>query len=239
MSESHRRSKFFLYASYALLVIVLIGFSPTFYLRAFFDVPAIPLYVYGHGAALTAWFIWFCVQTTAVNNGRVDLHRRLGAVGVTIGITVLLTGATAAMGLAPRLLEKYGNIDSDFSRIAGVVWGNIGMLVAFTGFVVAAVLNRRKPEIHKRLMYLASIGIILPAFGRIAKFPMIDLPEPPLVFAGLLTFLVLLGIFDRTNNGSVHRVTWIGGIVLFANLTFFGLVMPMTAVGRAFILALT
>ncbi len=228
-----------MYISIALLVIVLVGFSPTFYLRTFFDVPDIPLYVYGHGAALTAWFIWFCVQTTAVNNGRVDLHRRLGAVGVTIGILVLISGTAAAMGLAPRLLEKYGNIDSDFSRIAGVVWGNIGMLVAFTGFLVAAVLNRRKSETHKRLMYLASIGIILPAFGRIAKFPMIDLPEPPLVFAGLLTLLMLLGIFDRTSNGSVHRVTWIGGIALFASLIFFGLVVPTTASGRAFVLALT
>ena len=167
------------------------------------------------------------------------MHRRLGAVGVTIGILVLISGTAAAMGLAPRLLEKYGNIDSDISRITGVVWGNIGMLVAFTGFLVAAVLNRRKSEIHKRLMYLASIGIILPAFGRIAKFPMIDLPEPPLAFAGLLTFLVLLGIFDRTNDGSVHRVTWIGGIALFASLIFFGLVVPTTASGRAFVLALT
>jgi len=239
MPELQRRSKFFMYVSIALLVIVLVGFSPTLYLRAFFDVPDIPLYVYGHGAALTAWFIWFCVQTTAVNNGRVDLHRRLGAVGVTIGILVLISGTAAAMGLAPRLLEKYGNIDSDFSRIAGVVLGNIGLLVAFTGFLVAAVLNRRKSEIHKRLMYLASIGIILPAFGRIAKFPMIDLPEPPLAFAGLLTFLVMLGIFDRTNNGSVHRVTWIGGIALLAILIFFGLVVPTTAPGRAFVLALT
>ena len=127
MPEIQSRSKFFMYVSIALLVIVLVAFSPTFYLRAFFDVPAIPLYVYGHGAALTAWFIWFCVQTTAVNNGRVELHRRLGAVGVTIGILVLISGTAAAMGLAPRLLEKYGSIDSDFSRIAGVVWGNIGM----------------------------------------------------------------------------------------------------------------
>jgi hypothetical protein len=237
--ESHRRSEFFLYVSYALLVIVLIGFSPTYYLRAFFDVPAIPLYVYGHGAALTAWFIWFCVQTTAVNYGRVALHRRLGVVGITIGILVILSGTVSAMGLAARLLEKYGNIDSDIFRITGVVWGNIGMMVAFTGFLVAAVLNRRKSEIHKRLMYLASIGIILPAFGRIAKFPMIDLPEPPFVFGCLLMLLGMLVIFDKKNRGSVHRVTWVGGIALFANLIFFGLVVPMTAFGRAFIIALT
>ena len=239
MPEIQSRNKFFMYISIALLVIVLVGFSPTFYLRTFFDVPDIPLYVYGHGAALTAWFIWFCVQTTAVNNGRVALHRRLGVVGITIGILVLLSGAAAAMGLAPRLLEKYGNIDSDISRITGVVWGNIGMLVAFTGFLVAAVLNRRKSEIHKRLMYLASIGIILPAFGRIAKFPMIDLPGPPFVFGCLLMLLGMLVIFDKKNTGSVHRVTWVGGIALFANLIFFALVVPMTAFGRAFVLALT
>jgi hypothetical protein len=239
VAESHRRNNFFLYVSYALLVIVLIGFSPTYYLRAFFDVPAIPLYVYGHGAALTAWFIWFCVQTTAVNYGRVALHRRLGVVGITIGILVILSGTVSAMGLAPRLLEKYGNIDSDIFRITGVVWGNIGMMVAFTGFLVAAVLNRRKSEIHKRLMYLASIGIILPAFGRISGFPMIDLPEPPFVFGCLLMLLGMLVIFDKKNTGSVHRVTWVGGIALFANLIFFGLVVPMTAFGRAFIFALT
>jgi len=55
----------------------------------------------------------------------------------------------------------------------------------------------------------------------------------------LLTFLVLLGIFDRTNTGSVHRVTWVGGIALFASLIFFGLVVPITEFGRAFVLALT
>ena len=239
MLESNRRSKFFLSVSYALLVIVLVGFSPTFYLRTFFDVPAIPLYVYAHGAAMTAWFVWLCVQTTAANSGRVALHRRLGAIGITIGILVLLSGAAVALGLAPRLLEKYGNIESDLPRIVGVVWGNLGTLAAFAGFFLAAVLNRRKPEVHKRLMYLASIGIILPAVGRIAGFPLIDLPEPPLAFASLLTFLVMLGIFDRKNIGSVHRVTLVGGMALLASLIFFGLVVPLTEFGRAFVLALT
>ena len=156
MPQLQHRNRFFLYVSYALLVIVLVGFSPTFYLRAFFDVPSIPLYVYAHGAALTAWYIWLCVQTTAVSTGRIALHRSLGVIGIVFGTLVLLSGTAAALELAPRLLLKYGNIDSDLPRIVGVVWGNIGLLVAFAGFFVAAVLNRRKPEIHKRLMYLAS-----------------------------------------------------------------------------------
>lgn len=239
MLESHLRGKFFLYISFALLLIVLLGFSRTFYLRAFFDVPAIPLYVYAHGAALTAWFIWFCVQTIAVNRGRVDLHRRLGAIGITIGILVLLSGAAAALGLAPRLLQKYGNIDADLPRIAGVVWGNIGMLVTFTGLVIAAVLNRQTAEIHKRLMLLASIVISLPAFGRIAKFPIVDVPEGPFAFAGLLLLLMTLAIFDKIDNGRVLRVTVVGGCAMLAILIFFGFAISTSTFGRTFVLALT
>ncbi len=239
MPETNRRSNFFLYTSYVLLVIVLLGFSPTFYLRAFFDVPAIPLYVYAHGAAMTAWFIWLCVQTTAVFSGRVALHRKLGTIGMTLGALVLLSGVFTAIKLAPRLLEKYGNIDSDTPRIAGVVWGNLAGLVAFGGFLFVAFLYRHKPEIHKRLMLLASIAVTLQALGRIAKFPMIDLPEGPFALLSLLMLLVMLGIFDKRNIGSVQPVTWIGGSTLLAILITFGLVIANSAFGRAFVLSLT
>jgi hypothetical protein len=49
-----RRSRFFVVMSIVLLLIVFTGFSRTFYLRAFFDVPPIPAHVYLHGALLTA-----------------------------------------------------------------------------------------------------------------------------------------------------------------------------------------
>jgi hypothetical protein len=235
----NRRSNFFLYTSYALLAIVLLGFTPTFYLRAFFDVPAIPTYVYVHGVAMTAWFVWLCVQTTAVFNGRVALHRKLGMIGMTIGAVVLLTGAITAVKLAPRLLEKYGDIESDLPWIAGIVWGNIAGLVAFGGFLFLAFLYRQKPEIHKRLILLASIAVTLQALGRISKFPMIDLPEGPFALLSLLTLLVILGIYDKRRLGSVQRVTWIGGCALLATLITFGFVIANTAFGRAFVLVLT
>ena len=159
-------------------------------------------------------------------------------IGVTIGAVVLLSGAITAVKLAPRLLEKYGDIDSDLPRIAGIVWGNLAGLVAFGGFVFLAFLYRQKPEIHKRLMLLASIAITLQALGRIAKFPMIDMPEGPFALFGLLTLLVTLGIYDRRRVGSVQRVTWIGGCALLAILITFGFVIANSAFGRAFVLAL-
>ena len=113
------------------------------------------------------------------------------------------------------------------------------MLVAFTGFVVAAVLNRQRAEIHKRLMLLASISISLPAFGRIAKFPIVDVPEGPLAFAALLVLLITLAIFDKIDNGRVLRVTVVGIFAMLAILIFFGFVISTSTFGRTFVLALT
>jgi hypothetical protein len=188
---------------------------------------------------MTAWFVWLCVQTTAVFNGRVALHRKLGMIGVTIGAVVLLSGTITALKLAPRLLEKYGDIESDLPWIAGIVWGNLAGMVAFGGFLFLAYLYRQTPEIHKRLMLLASISITLQALGRIAKFSMIDLPEGPFVLLGLLMLLVMLGIFDKRSIGRVQRVTWIGGCALLAILITFGFVIANSAFGRAFVLSLT
>jgi hypothetical protein len=136
------------------------------------------------------------------------------------------------------LLEKYGNIDADIPGIAGIVWGNLAGMIAFGGFVVAAYLYRQKPEIHKRLILLASIAITLQALGRIANFPLIDMPEGPFALMGLLLLLVMLGVFDKRNIGSVQRVTWIGGCALLTILIFFGFVISNTSFGRAFVLVL-
>jgi hypothetical protein len=76
-TRAARQGRFFLSMSAVMLCIVLVGFAPTFYLRAFFDVRPIPIYLYVHGAVLTGWFIWLLVQTSLVSARRVDLHRRL------------------------------------------------------------------------------------------------------------------------------------------------------------------
>ena len=51
--------KFAVGMAVALFAVNFAGFVPTFFLRPFFDVPEVPLYLYLHGAVGTAWFLLF------------------------------------------------------------------------------------------------------------------------------------------------------------------------------------
>ncbi len=74
--QTRSRDRFFLAMSGLLLLILVVGFSRTLYLRLFFEVPPIPSYLHIHGATVTAWFVWLVVQASLVNVNRIDVHRR-------------------------------------------------------------------------------------------------------------------------------------------------------------------
>jgi hypothetical protein len=60
------RSRFFLVMSGVLLLVVLVGFARTLYLRPLFDVLPVPGYLILHGAVTTAWFVGVSLQTSLV-----------------------------------------------------------------------------------------------------------------------------------------------------------------------------
>jgi len=85
-----RWRSFFLLLAAVLLVGLLAGFARTFFLRGFFDVPPLPMYLYGHGAVLTSWFVLVFIQASLVSARRLDVHRRLGVAGAVIAALVVL-----------------------------------------------------------------------------------------------------------------------------------------------------
>jgi hypothetical protein len=238
MTDWPRPSRFFLLASYALLAIVLVGFAPTFYLRDWFGAPGFPGYVFAHGVILTAWYGWFCVQTTAVALGRVDLHRRLGAIGIVLAVPVVVSGAAVALGYGPRMLGLYGAAGTDATRVAMVVWGNLGMLAAFVVFLAAAVFLRRRADVHRRLMFLAAVSLVPPALARIARNPWMALPEQVIIGGGLAVLLLALALTDHRQLARPHRATLIGGGALGGVLAV-SVAIGRTDIGRslAFLLA--
>jgi hypothetical protein len=78
--------------------VLIVGFAPSLYLRAFFDVPPIAGYLHVHGAVVTSWFVWLVLQTSMVRTGRTATHRRLGVIGAVIAVLVVFAGPMATVG---------------------------------------------------------------------------------------------------------------------------------------------
>ena len=88
--------RFYLSMGLATLAVVVIGFTPSFYLRGVVPayepfLPLTPLVVL-HGSLFSAWILFFLSQVSLVSAGRLDLHRRLGAVGALLAGAMIFVG---------------------------------------------------------------------------------------------------------------------------------------------------
>jgi hypothetical protein len=91
--------------------------------------------------------------------------------------------------------------------MAQVVWGNLVSITVFAGLVAAALLLRRNPDTHKRLIVIASIAIVGPALARISRWPVFGGEDGPFIPAVLLALLVAVIVHDVVTTRRVHKAT--------------------------------
>lgn len=237
--------RFYVGMSGALLLIVLIGFAPSLYLRPFFEIPerlrsagqpTYPAYLLVHGIVLTAWYVGFFAQTSLVAVRRTDLHRRLGWAIAGLAVTVLVLNLMVTLAFVPRLRALGINVEAAMAGLSGIVWQNLAALLCFAIFLPAAIVLRRRPETHKRLMLLASISIVQPAMARISRWSVFDGLDPVLFsLGGLLLLLLALALYDLISTKRLHPVTLLGGSFFFGSRLFAILVISTSEFGRAFV----
>ena len=212
-AQTRSRDRFFLGMSVLLFLILLAGFSRTLYLRLFFEVPPIPSYLHVHGATVTAWFVWVIVQASLVNVNRIDVHRRIGMLGALIGAAVIPAGLVATLQLVARRPEIGLSFEQAPWFITWIVWANFHRLLGFVAFLGTALMLRRRTDIHKRLMLLATISLMPPPLARIAQNLgwMLEQETTFVTVTWLLLLLPLL-IHDLATSKRVHPATAIGGL---------------------------
>jgi hypothetical protein len=234
------RSKYFLGVAVLLMAVVLTGFGRTFFARPFFVVPPIPWYLFLHGFVLASWFVLLVAQTVLVAAHRTDVHRRLGILGGIIAVALLCVSLVAVLGFPGHVKADVLSIDETFpvevSR--AVVWTDLASLLIFSTFVATALYWRRRSDVHKRLMLLASMAILGPAVARI-----LSLLAPPPALGAAIQFLALVGLpltvvlYDLLSTRRVHRTT-IVGIAATLVATFSALAIANSGFGAAFVTAL-
>jgi hypothetical protein len=101
----------------------------------------------------------------------------------------------------------------------------ISIVVFFACTVALAIANVSRPDVHKRLMLVATISLLPPAFARLialaAGVPFSAGHPPPLAFSLLPSFasdlpLIAAIVWDRRRHAHVHRTYLIAGACLVA-----------------------
>jgi hypothetical protein len=187
---------FYLCMSLVLAALVLVGFSRTVNTNLFHANPPRPLLLWIHGSAFSTWMLFFIVQSSLVRARKVSVHRFLGWFGAALATAMVALGFTIAIVMArfDTLVLHQKGADA-FLPIPFVD------MVIFGSCMAMAIFWRKKPEYHRRLVFLASCQLMDAAIGRF------DFMFDHNLFYPALDLLIALGIArDWVVDGRVHKV---------------------------------
>ncbi len=216
------------YSSMAILlcVCVYIGFSPTYFQAGMMRAPLPSPILHIHGAVFTLWMLLFVVQAALISARRVKWHRSFGTVAFCLPPIMIVLGVIAAIDALHRGV-KIGPLDPAVSAAIPLIG-----IVGFTIVIYASWRARRRPDAHKRLILIATMGLVAAAFGR---FPWARIGLPPAAGAvtGLGILILILIIYELISIRRIHRSTMWAAPFVFASVAL-AVPIGMTPAWHAF-----
>ncbi len=204
-----RRDRLF-YTGMAIAVVITVfaGFARTYYLRPYFGTPPLTPLLHLHGIVFTSWLILLLTQTVLVTTNRTGLHRRLGMAGAVLAVLMILVGTATAI-IRAKIVEVPPGSPSPLVFLTIP----LGDMLVFAILAAAGFYFRRRGDMHKRLMLLATIAILPAATARL-PFAFIQ-QVGPLAFFGLADlFIVACLLYDLVSRRRFHHATIWGGLLI-------------------------
>lgn len=205
---------FYFFMSLLVAAVVIYGFSHTVDPYLIHAAPPRPRLLWVHAALFSAWVAFFILQSGLVRTRNVGVHRRLGWFGV--GLAVAMT----VVGFATAIVMRRFDLRLDPADAAGPGFLIVPFwdITCFTVFFWLAVNWRKKPELHRRLMLIATCALTSAAWGRV--------PNQAFAFVWFYSGvdgLILLGVLrDLIVTKTVNKVYWYA--------------LPALAVGQVFVM---
>lgn len=207
------RSRFYTAFAIALTAFIFVAFARTYYLRHWFDVPPITMLLHAHSIVFTAWVVLFAIQTRLIAKQNYRTHMQLGIAGIVLAALVVIFGfATAFVSAGAPRARPMGLNSQQFVLVP---------LVAITFFailVTAALLLRKRAQLHKRLMTLAMISVLGPPAARLIAVTQNGEYFGAIQVGVAVAFLLWCLISDWRKYRIVHPVYSIGGAILIVSL---------------------
>jgi hypothetical protein len=179
--------------------------------------PAYPLIVHVHALLFTGWLVLLTVQMLLVRGRRLDLHRRLGLVMAWLIPVMVVVALATAWTVQRQFAALPVPQDPQFLSI------NLTDMLGFATLAGAAILLRRDPSAHKRLMLLSLFYLSTAGFARLWLLTIG--PAGTDHFWGFFIAynmggniaIVLLGAYDLVTRGRLHPAYVAGAGWVLAN----------------------
>lgn len=215
-TQQRRRadSRFYVGMTIVLFAIVIAGFGPGI-VNTSTRLAPLTLMVGLHGLVFTAWLVLFMVQTALITSRKVGVHRRLGYAGALLAVLMIVTGYSTAISMARRGFDLSGDLNAAADPMMQLVF-MLGDLVAFAVLVGLGVAYRQRPDIHKRMMFLAMVGGLMsaPLAHVIGHVPALR-DKPAIILVPLVLLWVSHAVYDRLSFGRFHPVSVWGAVAIF------------------------
>lgn len=189
---------FYFLMSLLIAAVVVYGFSHSIDRSLIHAVPVRPWILYLHATVFSGWVLFFIMQSALVRVHKVSVHRTLGWFGVALGVMIPVLGISTAIVMA-RFFILHFHAEGAVPFLAI----QFNDMACFTVCFALAVLWRRKPEFHRRLILIATCVLTSAAFVR---FPGMGLATLGGGYVGV-DGLIFLGVLrDLIVNRRIHRV---------------------------------
>ncbi len=187
----------YFYFSMTLLMagLALWGFSHTVDARLLRAKPPRPLLLWFHGAAFSAWIMLFIAQSALVRVRKVSVHRTLGWFGAALAAIMVVSGFVVSVVMMRFDLTV---LRMNVASFLSVLWCD---MIIFGACMALAIYFRKRPEYHRRLVFVASCQLMQAAFVRFHYLGRHDLFYPA------LDVLIAVGMLrDVIADGRVNKV---------------------------------
>jgi len=158
---NNSNNKRYLHSSIASFVLLLTfaGFAQSYYLKKLFDSAPLSALLHIHGLVMTLWLLLFLLQVRLIAAGQLGWHRRVGMLGMGLGLLAMGIGIATAIDSARRVQAEIGGLSFLATSLGG--------LLVFVTLVMLGYIYRRQRDFHSRFMLLANLSILAPAIARL------------------------------------------------------------------------
>ena len=205
--------KFYSRMALSLVLLVLLGFGPSFYLKGIVPAyprpnPTLPPTVILHGSVFTLWMLAIVAQTQLISAKKHAVHMQLGKLTVLLAVLMIPVMYLTSVWQVPRANQPPFTDPLTWTIVP------LAGIIPFAIMVWRGWAKRRNAAVHKRAMLSAAILTVAgPTIGRLPLAPPSLVSFTIIFLLGLLLFVPLF-VHDRHIEGQIHPESRFGFTML-------------------------